>query len=150
MINITPQQLRKAADLQEKIQSLQAELGQLLGGSFKTPAIEAAEAPKKKRKISAAGIARIVAATKARWARIHAASASAKPAPTSKKKISAAGIARIRAAQNARWAKIKAAQGVAKPAPQPKRKFSAAGRARLAALAKARWAKAKKAGKSRL
>jgi hypothetical protein len=32
MINITPQQLRKAANIQEKIQSLQKELGQLLGG----------------------------------------------------------------------------------------------------------------------
>ena len=32
MMNITPQQFRKAADIQEKIQSLQEELGQLLGG----------------------------------------------------------------------------------------------------------------------
>jgi hypothetical protein len=41
MINITPQQLRKAVDLQEKIQALQKELGQLLGGSVETAASEA-------------------------------------------------------------------------------------------------------------
>ena len=54
MINATPQQLRKAANIQEKIQSLQKELGQLLGGRVRL----VTKAPKR-RKISAAGIARI-------------------------------------------------------------------------------------------
>ena len=67
MINATPTQLRKAANIQEKIQSLQKELGQLLGGS-----VQPANKAPRKRKISAAGIARIVAATKARWAKIRA------------------------------------------------------------------------------
>ena len=53
MINITPQQLRKAADIQEKIQSLQNELAEILGGEVPTPA-QTTEAPKK-RKVSAAG-----------------------------------------------------------------------------------------------
>jgi hypothetical protein len=38
MINLTPQQLRKAANIQEKVLELQKELGQLLGGEVSTPA----------------------------------------------------------------------------------------------------------------
>ena len=103
MINITPQQLRKAANIQEKIQFLQKELGQLLGSS----AQPAAEAPKK-RKMSAAGIARIVAATKARWAKIRATKAG-KAVQKPKRKVSAAGRARLSALAKARWAKAKKA-----------------------------------------
>jgi hypothetical protein len=108
MINITPRQLRKAADIQEKIQSLQEELGQLLD----SPAQPAAKQPptngRRKRRISAAGIARIVAATKARWARIRAEKAGGavqKP----KRRMSAAGRARLAASARARWAKAKRA-----------------------------------------
>jgi hypothetical protein len=134
MINITPQQFRKAANIQEKIQSLQKELGQLLGGSAETAAIEAP----KRRKVSAAGIARIRAAAKARWAKVKAAKAP------KKRKLSAQGIANIRAGVLKRMAaKGKAVQ-------KPKRKMSAAAKARLSAMAKARWAKAKKAGKTSL
>jgi len=136
MINITPQQLRKAADLQEKIQSLQEELGQLLGASG-LPETAATEAPRK-YKFSAAGRARMRAAQKARWAKIKG--------TARKKKISAQGLANIRAAQKARWAKVKAA----KPAQKPKIKRSAAWRAAVSAAAKARWAKVKAAGKSTL
>jgi hypothetical protein len=134
MINATPTQLRKAANIQEKIQSLQKELGQLLGGSG-TAETTAAEAPKKRR-MSAAGRARIATAARARWAKIRG------TAP--KRKMSAHGLANIRAGV----AKRMAAQG--KAVQKPKRKFSAAGRAALSAAAKARWAKAKKAGKSTL
>ena len=35
---LSPTQLRKAADIQEKIQSLQEELGQLLGAEVSSPA----------------------------------------------------------------------------------------------------------------
>ncbi|MGD0261126.1 MAG: hypothetical protein ABSD29_15045 [Verrucomicrobiota bacterium] len=134
MINATPKQLRKAAKIQERIQSLQKELGQLLGGSDETAAIEA---PRKRRKVSAAGRARMRAAQKARWARIKG------TAP--KKKISAQGLANIRAAQKARWAKVKAG----KVGQKSKIQRSAAWRAAISAAAKARWARAKKAGKSR-
>jgi hypothetical protein len=103
MINITPRQLRKAANIQEKIQSLQAQLGELLG----SPAEPATEAPKK-RKMSAAGIARIVAGTKARWARVRAEKAG-KPVQKAKRKVSAAGRARLAASAKARWAKAKKA-----------------------------------------
>jgi hypothetical protein len=132
--SLSPTQLREAADIQEKIQSLQEELGQLLGGEVSTPA-EPTEAPKT-RKFSAAARARMRAAQKARWAKIKG------RAP--KRKMSAQGLANIRAGV----AKRMAAQG--KPVQKPKRKFSAAGRAALSAAAKARWAKAKKAGKTSL
>jgi len=66
--NLSPRQLRKAATIKEKIQSLQDELDSLLGAERK----ESKEAPKTKRrnKMSAAGRAKIRAAQKARWAKI--------------------------------------------------------------------------------
>ena len=131
MINLTPQQLRKAADIQERIQLLQQELGQLLGGSE----VAAVEAPGKptQRKMSAAGRAAISAAAKARWAKIKA-----EKAPR-RRKMSAQGLANIRAGV----AKRMAAQG--KAVQKPTRKMSAAGLANIRAAQKARWAKAKKA-----
>ena len=77
MINLTPQQLRKAANIQEKIQSLQKQLRQLLGGEVSTAA-EPTEAPKK-RKFSAATRAKMKAAQKARWAKIKGKATPAKP-----------------------------------------------------------------------
>ena len=103
MINATPKQLRRAANILERIQSLQKQLGKLLGGSVQP----ATRAPKK-RKISAAGIARIVAATKARWAKIRAKQAG-KALRKPKRKMSAAAKARLSALAKARWAKAKKA-----------------------------------------
>ena len=103
MINLTPNQLRQAANLKEKIVALEKELNQLFGSTAKPVA---SPAPKKRRKMSVAGRARLVAALKARWAKVKAAK-SAKPA---KKKftMSAAARAKISAAAKARWAKIRA------------------------------------------
>jgi hypothetical protein len=96
MINATPQQFRRAADLQEKIQSLQEQLGQLLGA----PAQPATRAPGK-RKLSAEGLANIRAGVRKRMA------ARAKTARQPKRKFSAAGRARLSALAKARWAKTK-------------------------------------------
>src|SRR5664280_1179906 len=149
MINATPQQLRKAADIQERIQSLQEELGQLLGGEASTPA-EPSEAPKKTWKFSAAVRAKMRAAQKARWAKIKGTAPSIEAATEPKKrKMSAQGLANIRAGV----AKRMAAQGkalAAKPVKKARKKISAAGLANIRAAQKARWAKVKKAGKSRL
>ena len=145
--NLTPGQLRQAANIQEKIQSLQKELGKLLGGEVSTPA-QPAKAPKRKGKLSAAGRAAIRAAQKARWAKIKGRVPSVKPAKKAKKKMSAQGLANIRAGVAKRMAAMKGAKPAVKPA--PKRHISAAAKARLSALAKARWAKVKRAGKSRL
>jgi len=117
--NLTPQQLRQAADLQEKIASLNIQLALLLDpGStipapFKAAKAKLAAKPKRaKRTISAAHIAKIKAAQKIRWAKYNAAklkSGKVKAAPKNAKRIiSPEGIARIKAAQKLRWAKIKA------------------------------------------
>ena len=68
--SLSAKQLRRAADIKDKIQSLEKELEQILGSSIK-PATPAT--PKKRRKMSAAGRARISAAAKARWAKIKGA-----------------------------------------------------------------------------
>jgi hypothetical protein len=71
---LTPQQLRRAADIQERIQSLQKELGQIFG------AVEAAPRPsqisgngRRRKRMSAAGRAAIAAAARARWKKAKAA-----------------------------------------------------------------------------
>ena len=61
LASLTPQQLRRAATIKEKIQSLENELGRIFGPSLKPVA---AVAPK------------IAAAQKARWAKIKAAKKS--------------------------------------------------------------------------
>lgn len=101
--SLTAQQLRKAADLIEKIGSLEAQLAAYIGGSSAAP--EAA--PRKKSKMSAAGRARIIAAQKARWAKVKAAKGT-KPAKAKKRTMSAAAKAKIAAIARARWAKVKA------------------------------------------
>jgi hypothetical protein len=68
--SLSAKQLRRAADIKDKIQSLEKELEQILGSSIE-PAAPAA--PKKRRKMSAAGRARISAAAKARWAKVKGA-----------------------------------------------------------------------------
>ena len=139
--SLSPTQLRKAADIQEKIQSLQEELGQLLGGDVSTPAQPTGALTK--RKFSAYTRAKMRAAQKARWAKIKGTAPAAKPVKKAKRKMSAQGLANIRAGV----AKRMAAQGKAVQKPEVQR--SAAWRAAVSAAAKARWAKAKKAGKSR-
>ena len=106
MINLTPKQLRNAANIQEKIQSLQKQLGQLLGATVESAPGKAPSKPKKRR-ISAAGRKAIAAAAKARWAAIKA--KKAKPVKEAKRKLSAAGRAALSAAAKARWAKVKKA-----------------------------------------
>ena len=158
MSNPTPtiDQLKHAIAISEHIEKLQAELAAVFNGSVKVAATaKAAPAVKaKKGGMSAEGRARIVAAQKARWAKIKGQKTAVKAAPAVRGKkggISAEGRARIVAAQKARWAKIKgrkAAPAPAKAAPAPKRKkgtISPEGLARIKAAQKARWAKFKKA-----
>ena len=142
MITITPAQLRKAADIQENIQSLQAELRQLLGGETFTPAgpIEAA----KKRRFTAATRAKIRAAQKARWARIKGTVTATKPEHKSKRKMSAEGLANIRAGVAKRMA-AQSKKMEAKSVKKARKKISAAGLANIRAAQKARWAQAKAA-----
>ena len=106
LTSLSAKQLRRAADLKEKIATLQSELESYLGvvvssvSSFLAP-------PKRKSRMSAAGRARIIAAQKARWAKVKA----GKPATKAKgkRKMNPAARAKIAAAARARWAKAKAA-----------------------------------------
>jgi hypothetical protein len=98
--SLTSSQLRRAAGLKEKIDALNRELTSILGA----PAPTTSKAPKK-GKMSAAGRARIVAAQKARWAKVKA-TKSVKP--VIKRKMSASAKAKLSALAKARWAKAKA------------------------------------------
>jgi hypothetical protein len=148
---LTPTQLRQAADIQERILSLQEELNSLFGGGD-TPTPVATEAPEqpKKRGMSAAGRARIGAAARARWAKLRAEKGEVEVVRKPKRKMSAQGLANIRAGVAKRWGKknvTTSATVSTTPAEKPKRKMTAAWKKSLALAREARWAKAKKAGK---
>lgn len=68
MINLSSKQLRQAANLKDKIESLQKELSRIVGTPTQT---QGGAAPK--RKMSAAGRAKIAAAARARWKKAKAA-----------------------------------------------------------------------------
>ena len=112
---LTASQLRKAANLKDQIASLEKQLVELLplGGSGSGTPSPLKTAKPARKKISAAGIAKIRAAQKARWAKVAASKigkvSAAKVAPK-KRTMSAAAKAKIAAAAKARWAKIKAAK----------------------------------------
>ncbi|MGD0351334.1 MAG: hypothetical protein ABSB84_13635 [Verrucomicrobiota bacterium] len=102
MTHLSANQLRRAADLKHKIESLQKQLTRLLGGTGGTAA------PHKRRKMSAAARAKIAAAQRARWAKqrgTKAPKAAAKP----RRKVSAAVRKRLAQLAKARWANAKAA-----------------------------------------
>ena len=103
-INLSAQDLRRAAELKEKIETLQKELSTMLG----TPARLQMEEQPKKRTLSRAAIARIRAAQKARWAAHRAAKPQGQARP-GRRKLSPAARAKLAAIAKARWAKVKAA-----------------------------------------
>lgn len=118
LLNLTAQQLRKAANLKDQIAALEKQLSAITGSQ--AAPVQAAKPAKKG--MSAAGRAKIVAAQKARWAKVKAAKTKpavkavvkvvAKPAAKLAKKkfvMSAAAKAKISAAAKARWAAKKAA-----------------------------------------
>ncbi|MFZ0826137.1 MAG: hypothetical protein WAO02_01815 [Verrucomicrobiia bacterium] len=105
LTSLSSKQLRRAATLKDKIQSLENELGRILGVSTKSITTVA---PKKKRKMSAAGRAKIAAAARARWAKVKGRKSAAKPVKKARRKMSAAGRAKIAVAARARWKKAKA------------------------------------------
>lgn len=110
--SLSPQQLRQAANLKEKIDGLQDQLNQILGGEVLTPlAPETTQAPKKgRRKMSAEGRARIAAAQKARWARMRRESGSTRASEPPPKRYASPALRKARSeAAKARWKKAKAA-----------------------------------------
>jgi hypothetical protein len=103
--NLSIKQLRLAATIKGKIQSLEKQLSKLFGSAETTQKT----APKKRRKMSAAGRKRIVDAQKLRWSKAKGKKTAAKPVKKARRKMSAAAKAKISAAAKARWKKAKAA-----------------------------------------
>jgi|SRR5215469_3687351 len=99
LINLSSQQLRRIADIKEKIDSLEDELNRLVEGG----------GPKRKSRMSASGRARIAAAQRARWAKVRKGKGHVRATAKAKRNFSAAARAKIAAAARARWAKAKAA-----------------------------------------
>lgn len=102
---LTAKQLRHAADIQDRIESLQRELTQILG----TPRQTATNNAPKKRTMSRVARAKIASAARARWAKIKGRTRSGKAAQKPKRKMTAAGKAKLSALAKARWKKAKAA-----------------------------------------
>jgi len=65
---LSAQQLRRAANIKDKIQSLEHKLSQILGSPAKAAAVIVPK--KKRRKMSVAARKKIAAAQKARWAKV--------------------------------------------------------------------------------
>ncbi len=120
---LSPKQLRAAADLKERIDALETEFNELLGGEVPVPAQAAIEAPemprrgrRKRRKLSPEGRAAISAAAKARWAALRmgkeSVAVAAEPEPRVKRKrtMTAAWRRALARAHAARRAKAKAAR----------------------------------------
>ena len=103
--NLSAQQLRHAANIKEKIQSLEDELNRIL-----SPSEAVSTVAKPKRKMSATARARIAAAQKARWAKLKGAKSAIGPTQKPKRQMSAAAKAKISAAAKARWAKVRTAK----------------------------------------
>ena len=99
--DLTTAQLRLILQLREQIESLQAKLDALLGGSSSTPKKKMG-----KRTMSAATIEKMRAAQQARWAHLKAAPAKKETTvkTSSKKRVmSPEAKAKIAAAMKARW-----------------------------------------------
>lgn len=103
--NLSPQQLRQAADVQERINALQEELSRLLDGA---PA-HVATTSSGRRKLSAQGLANIRAGALKRWAKFKRSGKNGTVARKRRGGMSPAGRAAIAARMRARWAAAKRA-----------------------------------------
>jgi hypothetical protein len=97
-VDLTAEQLRRAADLKEQIEELQSQLSALLGSPESGM----------RRHVSFEARARIAAAQRARWARFHG-NGESRPAHRPRRRMGAAAKARLAAIARARWRKVKAA-----------------------------------------
>lgn len=104
ILQLTSKELPQAISIKEKIEELQAQLGELIGGGEVSSPFSA-KVPGRRR-MSVAGRARIAAAARARWARARG---EAAPVGKKRRKWSAAAKAKMAAFAKARWAKVKAA-----------------------------------------
>lgn len=166
--SLSPQQLRQAADLQEKILELQSQLTGLLGGEVPAPVTQEvavnskpAKGKKGKRTFSAESRAKMAAAQKARWAAKKGVKPEATtPEPEEKPKKRTVSPAHKKAllkalakAREARWGKLKAGNKAKTPTAttvkEPPKKKKKPSPALLKALEGARAARSAKAKAAR-
>jgi hypothetical protein len=100
---LSAEDLRRAAEIKERIDSLQNELAQILGSD----SVKASRRARTTRKMSVAARARIAAGARARWAKVRGTRTSL--AKRGKSKRSPAVRARLAAIARERWKKAKAA-----------------------------------------
>jgi hypothetical protein len=106
-LDVSTDQLRRALQIKEQIESLEQQLTSLLSGGASTRNPNLLSAGKGRRTMSASARARIAAAQRARWAKVKK-NGAAGASPRKRRKMSAAGRARIAAAARARWARYNA------------------------------------------
>jgi len=105
-LDLTANELKRAAAIKEQIEALNKELRGILGAPGKTRA-----APRKKRTMSAATKRKIAAAQKAKWANLRRANPATpvkRAAKAKKKTVSPATKAKLSAKLKAYWAAKKA------------------------------------------
>jgi hypothetical protein len=105
LTNVSVRQLERAIKIKAKLETLQAQLDEVLGG-------DGTEIPspfRKKRRMSAAGRAAIAAGARRRWAKIKGEATAPAAAKKPRRKMSAAAKARMSAVAKERWKKAKAA-----------------------------------------
>jgi hypothetical protein len=107
LTELTTSQLRRIVAIKEEIEALQSQI-QSLASDTEIPAPRAGNG-RRKRRMSAAGRARIAAAAKARWANYRGEPATALEPAWKRRKVSAEVRARMAASARARWRKAKAA-----------------------------------------
>jgi hypothetical protein len=109
VLDLTANQLKRAAAIKEQIANLNKKLGSILGVQADSGA-----APRKKRSMSKSARRKISAGQKARWAKLlgaKPATRSAKPAAQSRKKsMSRATKAKLSARMKAYWKAKRAGQ----------------------------------------
>src|SRR5689334_11571956 len=106
LLNLSAKVLRAAANIQERIQTLEKELADILDGG--APSTATNDKPQGKRRMSAAGRARIAAAARKRWAEIRATKSANVSTRAPKSKWSPAARARLSKMAKLRWKKARA------------------------------------------
>ena len=106
-VDLRQKLITEKARLEQRLQEINQALGAKAAVASAAPVAKAVEGTAKpQRRLSAAGRRRIIAATKARWARMRA---QQKTAGQPKRKMSPRARAKLAAIARARWAKVKAA-----------------------------------------
>jgi len=105
--SISTDQLRRALQIKQEIESLQGQFNSLLSGTIQNRKSKIQNGVGR-RTMSASARARIAAAQRARWAKVKRTSSNGSAPRKRRNKMSAAGRARIAAAARARWARVRA------------------------------------------